>query len=413
MFPVMPIRQMTRTLIGLALVGASASALALDAPLSADAHISSQQPGLNFGALPTLNVGGGATALMQFDLSTLPPAVTSAKLVKASLLLWVNRVGTPGTLELQTVLSAWSEAAVSASTAPVLSGPGSGTLVAVGAAGQFVAIDVTAQVKGWINNPGSNFGLALTPALQAPTSVAFFDSKENTATGHVARLDLTLADQGPAGPQGATGASGASGPQGATGPAGAVGAVGPRGQTGATGATGAQGNSGPQGLPGATGATGAAGPQGVPGATGPQGVQGVAGPSGVLGVTFFQGQVAGTVAVQANTFVFVGPVATVVTSAGQRISANGAVSVGSSTAALIRVDVCTRPSSTPAANPISILTAYKIVTLQANVRTMFSPISSHVPGAGSWHIGNCVAGNGAAAVLNLNDWSSGWVMVTH
>ena len=282
--------------------------------------------------------------------------------------------------------------------------------MAVVEAGQFVAVDVTAQVKAWINNPGSNFGFALAPALQAPTTVVFFDSKENTATGHVARLDLTLADQGPAGPQGATGASGATGPQGATGPAGAVG---PRGQTGATGATGAQGNNGPQGLPGATGATGAAGPQGVPGATGPQGVQGVAGPSGVLGVTFFQGQVAGTVAVQANTFVFVGPVATVVTSAGQRISANGAVSVGSSTAALIRVDVCTRPSSTPAANPISILTAYKIVTLQANVRTMFSPISSHVPGAGSWHIGNCVAGNGAAAVLNLNDWSSGWVMVTH
>ena len=84
----------------MALVGAAASAFALDAPLSADVHISSAQPGLNFGALPTLNVGNGSTALMQFDLSTLPAAVTPVKLVMASLLLWVNRVGAPGTVEL-------------------------------------------------------------------------------------------------------------------------------------------------------------------------------------------------------------------------------------------------------------------------------------------------------------------------
>jgi hypothetical protein len=60
-------------------------------------------------------------------------------------------------------------------------------------------VDVTAQARQWVSNPGSNFGLALAPAPSAPGTVAFFDSKENTATGHVARLDLTLSDQGPQG----------------------------------------------------------------------------------------------------------------------------------------------------------------------------------------------------------------------
>ncbi len=283
-----------RAITTLALAGAAASALALDAPLAADAHISSVQPGLNFGALPTLNVGGGSTALLQFDLATLPAAVTPAKLVKASLLLWVNRVGTPGTVELQTVMSAWTEAGVSAATAPVLGGPGSGTLVPVGAAGQFVAVDVTAQVKGWIANPASNFGLALAPALQAPATIAFFDSKENTATGHVARLDLTLADQGPLGPTGATGArgpkgdtgpSGGPGATGATGAAGAIGAAGVMGAAGATGATGARGPIGEKGTPGATGPKGSTGTNGLNGTKGTKGTKGTNGTNGATGNT--------------------------------------------------------------------------------------------------------------------------------
>ena len=87
-------------------------------------------------------------------------------------------------------------------------------------------------------------------------------------------------------------------------------------------------------------------------------------------------------------------------------------SVGAAASAALGVGLCARPSATPAANPTSILLSYKIVILQANVRTMFSPVSSYVPAAGSWQIGNWVAGNGAAATLNQSDWSTGWVMVT-
>ncbi|MBI3369292.1 MAG: DNRLRE domain-containing protein [Burkholderiales bacterium] len=218
-----------------ALLGLTLPAHAIEAPLAADAFVNSAQPAANFGNLGTLNVGGGATALLRFDLSTLPAATTAAKLVKANLLLYVNRVGAAGALELQTVFSPWTEAGVTAAAAPALGGAGSGVTLPVAAAGQFVSVDVTAQVKGWISNPASNNGWALTPALSAPGTVAFLDSKENTLTAHVARLDLTLADQGP---KGDTGSAGPKGDTGAPGATGATGATGPRGFTGATGAAG-------------------------------------------------------------------------------------------------------------------------------------------------------------------------------
>jgi hypothetical protein len=115
-------------------------------------------------------------------------------------------------------------------------------------AGQFVTVDVTAQVKNWVTNPGANFGLALAPALGSETTAVFFDSKENTATGHLARLDLTLADQGPQGPAGSPGVAGAPGATGAQGLPGLPGSPGATGATGATGPSGPQGPDGPVNL---------------------------------------------------------------------------------------------------------------------------------------------------------------------
>lgn len=107
---------------------------------------------------------------------------------------------------MQTINGPWAEASATGMSVPPRPGQWrSGPTVAVSAANQFIAVDVTAQLKNWVTSPGSNFGLYLAPALSAPATIAFLDSKENTATGHQARLDITLADQGPAGPTGATG----------------------------------------------------------------------------------------------------------------------------------------------------------------------------------------------------------------
>jgi MYXO-CTERM domain-containing protein len=225
---------------------AAGPALALDAPLAADTHISTALPANNFGAVPTVNVGGGATGLLRFDLGTLPAGTTAAKMVKATLVLYVNRVGAPGAVDLHPVNGNWTEAGVTAANPPP-SGGNSLLGLPLPAAGNFMPVDVTAQVKHWITNPATNFGWALAPALAAPGTVAFFDSKENTATGHVARLDITLADQGPKGDPGPMGLTGAKGDPGARG---LKGDTGPQGAPGIQGPQGIQGQPGPQGTPG-------------------------------------------------------------------------------------------------------------------------------------------------------------------
>lgn len=63
-------------------------------------------------------------------------------------------------------------------------------------AGQYITLDVTSLVQGWVTTPSSNFGLALTSSA----ANVLFDSKENDETGHPAQLDVTITSMGQQGP---------------------------------------------------------------------------------------------------------------------------------------------------------------------------------------------------------------------
>ena len=222
-----------RFLLGVGLAALSAAGLpafAVEATLVADAHVNNARPAVNSGAISNLNVGGGYTALLQFDLSPLPAGTTAAQVSRATLRLYCNRVDTAGLVSVQPVSGAWGEYSVTFATLPSLGS--AAQIVSVSQAGAYVAVDVTALVQGWITAPATNHGLALT----AGAAVVQFDSKENDLTGHAAVLDVALASggtggaptgpagpQGPAGPKGDTGATGAAGPAGPQGPAGASG----------------------------------------------------------------------------------------------------------------------------------------------------------------------------------------------
>lgn len=312
-------------------------AFAMEATLVADAHVNSALPGTNSGSISNLNVGAGYTALLQFDLSTLPAGTTAAQVSHAVLRLYCNRADTAGAVNVQLVDGAWGEYGVTYSTLPSLGGVAQ--TIQVGQAGTYVVVDVTALVQGWVSAPTTNNGLALTSG----TAVVQFDSKENDLTGHAAELDVVLAAAGPAGAQGPVGpqgAMGAPGAQGPAGPAGATGAMGPAGPAGGPGGVGVnfqgaysasvnyalddivtlQGSSyvslvaenrgnvpgsgsmqwgllaaSGVGVPGATGPAGPmgqigpAGPVGPQGVAGSQGVQGNAGPQGPQGATGPQG----------------------------------------------------------------------------------------------------------------------------
>jgi hypothetical protein len=209
--------------VGAGLWAAALPAFAVEATLVADAHVNSARPAVNSGAISNLNVGGGYTALLQFDLSTLPAGTTAAQVSRATLRLYCNRMDTAGLVSLQPVNASWGEYSVTYGTLPSLGG--AAQVVSVVQAGAYVVVDVTGLVQGWISAPSTNNGVALT----AGTAVVQFDSKENDLTGHAAVLDVALASAG------ATGATGPAGPAGPVGPSGATGAVGPAGPAGAPG----------------------------------------------------------------------------------------------------------------------------------------------------------------------------------
>ncbi len=236
-----------RILLGFGFAAAWAAGLpafAVEATLVADAHVNSARPDANSGAISNLNVGGGYTALLQFDLSMLPTGTTAAQVSRATLRLYCNRMDTAGLMSVQPVNAAWGEYSVTFATLPVLGA--AAQVVRVNQAGTYVAVDVTALVQGWVTSPGTNNGIALT----AGTAVVQFDSKENDLTGHAAVLDVALASSGPAGATGPAGPAGAAGATGPAGPKGDSGAAGSKGPIGPQGPAGLQGPVGPQGLPG-------------------------------------------------------------------------------------------------------------------------------------------------------------------
>ena len=277
-----------------------AAAWAQTVPLVGDAFIA---PGTasNFGGTVNVNVGGvaGYQGLFQFDLSALPPGTTAVSVSGASLRLFVNKIGTAGSINVYAATASWSESTVNG----LAGAPAPGAFVAgpigVSVASSYISIPVTAQVQAWLNGaPNNGFIVTATPS----TTSLFFDTKESTSTSHPAVLEIDLSGQpgaiGAPGPSGATGATGATGPIGAAGPQGPTGAAGTQGPTGPTGAsgpagaTGATGQPGPQGPPGAAGPTGPVGPTGATGASGPAGPAGpvgATGPTGPVGSTGLQG----------------------------------------------------------------------------------------------------------------------------
>ena len=107
-------------LLGVCTFGIATPARAAQATLVADAHVNSALPAVNSGAISNLDVGGGYTTLLQFDLSMLPAGTTAAKVSRAVLRVYVNRVTTPGQVSLAPVNAAWGEYSVTYATAPAI-----------------------------------------------------------------------------------------------------------------------------------------------------------------------------------------------------------------------------------------------------------------------------------------------------
>ena len=164
--------------------------------LQADAYVSSGNPGTNFGAISVMNVGGGNAGVIQFDLSlalsqlvgTPLPSTAVPVIGRATLKLYANRVTTPGTLNVASLLAGWTESTVTNNNVPA-----QGVVVgsaSVGTSAQFVQVDITSLVQNWLNGTIANNGIYLS---SPDGGVFMFDTKESTTTSHQAQLDIDLA----------------------------------------------------------------------------------------------------------------------------------------------------------------------------------------------------------------------------
>jgi hypothetical protein len=281
------------------------------APPVANAYTQEMHPSTVYGsgaAINSLTLQTGANngnVYIQFSLAGLP---VDASIQKATLQLYVNQILGPGSFDVYQLNSEWSQTAMTYTNAPApgASATGNNPVAIPATADQFILIDVTPLVQGWLNGTIPNDGLVLS--MTTSSGGALFDSKEAINTSHMPELQIVLngpaGPQGPIGPAGPPGTASLTGPQTTAGPGfnfrnafdptaayspydvvtyngstyDAIATITPGGATpdmntswalmAQQGATGAPGPQGPIGL---TGATGAAGPPGIQGLTGANG----------------------------------------------------------------------------------------------------------------------------------------------
>jgi hypothetical protein len=274
----MPVRLALAAVVFLSL---SVFTAAQEAPVAGDTYVNSANPSANYGSGTVLNVSTNSSTFIKFNLGGVP--VPTPTVAKATLRLYVDTLNSAGSFDVYNLPAtpAWAESTLKYNTPPPPKGSSAtgGNPVAVSASTlrEFILIDITSTVQGWLTNPSSNNGVEL--ALTTASGNFSFDSKEHTTTGNEPELEIVL--NGPAGAIGLQGPQGQAGPQGIQGLPGFNGAQGPAGPAGAQGVTGPQGPSGP------TGAIGATGPQGPAG----NGVQVVDSNGTVLGTLLAVNQV--------------------------------------------------------------------------------------------------------------------------
>src|SRR4029077_12560372 len=123
--------------VGASFVGPRDAAAVL-AELSDDAYTTAGSARA-FGAAKILRVGGAQKTFIKFNLSTLPPGTTGSDVMRAMLMVYVDALRAPGSLDVRQVTSSWSEATIRGSSEPTL-GDMVGTAVPVTGKNEFVAV---------------------------------------------------------------------------------------------------------------------------------------------------------------------------------------------------------------------------------------------------------------------------------
>ncbi len=172
-------------------------ASALTVPITDDAQVitASGHTGHNYGAGVSLCIYSNASDTRHSYLHIkiedyVPVGVTSAQITHAWLHLYVNTVTTAGSYAVYKAAGAWTEGkangAASGSDLTWSNKPGTtGSAIATVSlastdANDYTSIEITQQVKDWLDSPSTNYGLVLVPS---GTITVVLNSKENNTEG--------------------------------------------------------------------------------------------------------------------------------------------------------------------------------------------------------------------------------------
>jgi|GEM_PF-6075486 len=148
---------------------------------SADTNTKSSLPGDNKGESRKVDVWNSnednKEGFVKFDLNQFPLG-TSVK--KATLRLWVSQVKDQGIVEIHAVSGVWDESELNFENALGLRTQFlNQVFVSDSDEGQFVEVDVTAAVQGWVSGRTQNDGFALIGSgANGPVRIDFFSKEE-------------------------------------------------------------------------------------------------------------------------------------------------------------------------------------------------------------------------------------------
>ena len=189
-------RMLPAALAAFAMSTALSPAHAVLSPLMQDTFTMSSAPTTAYGGWGSINVNGsGARGLLSFDLaSVLPAGTTVAQVQKASLIVFVEWMDAPGSLEFVRLTAPFNEGTTAANTYPAHTGMGTGKTAALVGSVRPMTVDVTDLVKATMTAGSTTLGLAVLPAAATPGVAVQLGSKEGKRP---AMLDITLSPSAP------------------------------------------------------------------------------------------------------------------------------------------------------------------------------------------------------------------------
>ena len=154
-------------------------------PLTDDAWIKGSEPDRNTGDETRITVGkwGPKDGLVRFDAAS----IAGQTVTQATLELYLSKVGSPGTMIVGAITSAWNEGTVTWNIRPPVEAQTFASVeLSDDAVGSFVAIDVTGTVRRWADGSLADGGFLLQSSA---ATVLQFHTKE-TSGGNPARLTV-------------------------------------------------------------------------------------------------------------------------------------------------------------------------------------------------------------------------------